>query len=101
MADLIVTFGRGLSAPPVMDGNPRRTEVVTIGGSAEETTLTATQTENIVDLYAGADCWVEIGAAPEAAVPNTDGETSSGFIATGERMQFKISTGEKVSVIAA
>lgn len=99
MADLIVTFGRALSAPPVMDGNPRRTEVVAIGGSSAETSLTATEHENAVKVYAEADCWVAVGV--EAAVPDTNGLTESGFLKEGDLDYLKIAPGEKVSVVSA
>lgn len=104
MADVIVTFGRALGNPPVMQGNPRRTVTLTISGTAATTSIAAgdvagNRGENIVDLLAGADCWVEIGPDPTAAAPSSAPENRSWPMKSGERMQMNVDEGDKVSII--
>lgn len=109
MADLIVTFGRASGDPPVMYGSGRRTEVLAIAASATDPVVTAMssddspghRSENVVDLYAGADCWVEIGVDPVAAVPDAPPANKSFFMKSGDRHQAYLRSGEKVSVVAA
>ncbi len=103
MALLIVTFGRVRDgSAPVMDGEPVRTDKLTIAAEVTDPVLSAASIagEDIADLHAGADCWVELGASPDATDPGS-GLSDSHFMASGERRQFKIRVGTKVSVIAA
>lgn len=104
MADVIVTFGRASGSPPVMQGKGRRTEVLTLSGSAATTTLSASTAgsrgENIVDILALGDCWVEIGPNPAAAAPGSPPANKSWPMSDGDRMQFDVDDNDKVSVIA-
>lgn len=104
MADLIVTFGRGIGNPPVLYGAHRRSESIAIGGSATLSDLVCDpgsfNMENIADLYAGANCWVQIGSSPTAEPTGTDPYTQGFYMASGERMQFAIVKGDRVSVIS-
>lgn len=106
MANLIVSFttafpygGRAVSVPLEV-GNSVRTEQVPIEASASygvETSSAALEGELVVSLRAGADCWFKIAADPQVSV----GDAAARFLASGERMQLWIKTGEKVGVIAA
>ncbi len=102
MAFLIVTFGRVRDgSAPVMDGAPMRTEKLEIAAAETDAVVSgaAESGEDIADLRAGADCWVEIGETPDAADPGS-GVGDSFFMASGERRQFKIRHGSSVSVVA-
>lgn len=103
MADLIVTFGKASGDPPVMQGRGRRTEVLTISGSSDTTTMAAGTSghrgENIADLLALGDCWVEIGTTPDAVEPGAAPANKSWPMQEGERMQMDLDDGDKVSVI--
>lgn len=105
MAELIVTFGHGIGNPPVLVGANRRSESITIGGSHTESDMVCDSgsfhQENIADIYAGANCWVQIGSNPAAEPTGTDPYTSGFYMASGERIQVMISKGDKVSVIQA
>ena len=102
---LIVTFGTVFPASdpqhvhaPVMVGNAARTERIVMASASVGSTpglLACVAGENIVDIYAQADCWIQIAAVP---VAETEGATSR-FMASGERMQFWIETGHKVAGI--
>ena len=108
MSDLIVSFVRistsqiGL-AVPVEVGGSSRTEAIAIGASSERSTYSAASGEAVVDVLAGADCWVEVGANPTAAAvaSNTagNGTGTSRKMLSGERMQFTVAAGDKVAVI--
>lgn len=106
MANLIVTFCRAAGA--VMDGNPWRTEKLDIAAPSSDPVVTemaagsdpGSHQENIADLYAEAACWVHIAAEPDAVDPDSIVGWSK-FIRAGERMQFAIRRGERVSVVAA
>lgn len=104
MSDLKVTFGRGVGNPPVLVGANRRSEAMTISGTAELGDLVCDSGsfhgENIADLYAEANCWVQIGPSPTAEAPGTDPYGNSFFMATGERIQVLIAKGDRVSVIS-
>ncbi len=101
MADLVVVFTKAIkSAPtvlivPLEIGSETDTEVVSIGTSSDETTKVAADGRDIVDILAGADCWIAIGANPTAV------EGSGRMMLEGERLQFTVSAGDKVAVIAA
>ena len=107
MADLVCTFTRAHPKHPVQVAGTSRTERLTISeGSdgAELGTLTAAaiagdEGEHILSLYAGADCWVDVGLAPEAESPSPGG--SSRFMAEGERLELWVEYGHKVSVVGA
>lgn len=102
MADLIVTFGRIVG--PVMGGRNCRTEAMLITSPAEVSDMVCDPSdnfnENVADLLAGADCWVEIGASPVAAAPGSDPSDSFKML-SGERVQRSIVKGDRVSVISA
>lgn len=107
MAFLEVTFGRGLGSPPVMAGRGRRSERLTIDEAATDPNVSVMicdtggkEAENIADLVAGADCFVSIGPSPDAEVPAAPG-SESWFMKSGERLQFAIRAGDRVSVVAA
>jgi hypothetical protein len=108
MAFLEVTFGRGLGSPPVMVGRGRRTERLTIDEAATDNPPVTEmvcdtggrESENIADLVAGADCYVSIGPDPDAEVPAA-ANSESWFMKSGERLQFAIRAGDRVSVVAA
>lgn len=83
---------------PVQVGRSARSERIvpqSASGGNTQGALTASASENVVDIYAQADCWFQIGAAP---VAEAEGATSR-FMASGERQQFWVETGDKISVI--
>lgn len=104
MADLIVTFSSVFPAAdsqhsyaPVMRGSKARTESLTMNTTASEQTGTAAQSdEDVVDIYAEADCWVAIGADPDP-----ESSDSRWFMVEGDRIQFGVAAGDHVAVIAA
>lgn len=100
MATLIVTYshinGRNTFNPPVAQGAGVRTETLTIPATG---TLTAA-TEQVVELLADADCWVAIGAAPDAGVA-TDGTAAARKLTAGVPYAFSVAEGDKVAVEAA
>lgn len=104
MSNLIVTFCRALGSPPVIVGRNCRSEAIAIGSSATLGDMVcdagSNHEENVADLYAEADCWVDIATAPIAEIPGTDPWITSFFMATGERTQRTIAKGDRVSVIA-
>lgn len=103
MANLIVTFtrardrGRDLQ---VAVGSAARTEEIEIAAVSTDGPVLgslscAASSEDTVELYAAADCWIAIGAAPEA-------EAGSGrFMKTGAIRELFVAPGDKVSVVAA
>ena len=60
-------------------------------------TLSCADDENIVSLYAAEACWINIGAAPAAAI---NGATSR-FVEAGGRLQFHVEAGQKIAGILA
>lgn len=102
---LIVTFSSvfPVSDPqhvhaPVMVGSKARTERIVVSSATEGSTagsLSCASDECVVDIYATADCWIQIGASPAAEV---EGATSR-FMAAGERAQYWVETGAKVAGI--
>lgn len=105
MANLEVTFGRATDNPPIMIGRNCRSESITIGATSDQGDLICDagsyHGENVADLYAGGNCWVQIGSNPSAEPPGTDPYSESFFMATGERMQKSIAKGDRVAVIQA
>lgn len=103
MADLYVTFGKSYPGQPhtnqasLRHGSSARTEVLEIDTTTAEATSTnsANAGEDIVDLVAGAACWVTIGASPVAV--NQEGW----HLAANERLVLGVDEGDKVSVIEA
>lgn len=93
MSDLIVTFGRRDGA--LEAGANARTEVLVISGSREETDLSAGTADNVVTLYAEADCWIAIGKSP-----NAENGVIRRFLPSSSQKRFSIRTGEVVSVVA-
>lgn len=106
MANLIVSFttafpygGHAVNVPLEV-GNSVRTEQLLIEASASygnPMSAAAVEGELVVSLRAGADCWFKIDEDPVVSV----GDAAARFLASGERMQLWIKTGEKVGVIAA
>lgn len=107
MAYLIVTFGRAGGDVPVMRGANQRTEKLSIDAAttdpAPATEMVAdagsNYGENVVDLIAEAKCWVEIGPDPDAG-DSGSGIGNSFVMLLGERRQYSIAKGDKVSVVA-
>ena len=99
MADLIVTFGRSLGGK-LEYGPDARTELVTIAVDHAETTLETNGAEDVITVYAQADCWVSIGKIPNAE--EADVGANRRFIKEGKERQFASNgAGIKVSVKAA
>lgn len=104
MADLIVSFARAHGTPPLLEANSIRTEILEIAAAVTEavvTELAARKTDNCIDLCAGADCWVAIGADPDAGNPSDSQFQSSFKMKSGERLQIWAEYPSKVSVVAA
>ena len=102
MANLYVTFsrvsGQRYFNAPIADGASARTETIEIPSASDGSaagTLTAAAGETHVEVHAGADCWVAIGATPEAEAGTGD----SRFIPSGATREFAVSEGHKVAVI--
>lgn len=98
MADLYVTFGRSLGTK-LEYGSDSRTEVLSIGGGATDGTLTAARSEDVVTLYAGADCWVAIATNPDPEAANAGANRR--FMKEGWQRQYGIGPGQRVSVTSA
>lgn len=104
MATLNVTFTRGFpnvfttQAGAIAVGSAARAESVTMPGTS---TLQSAGEENVVELTADADCWVAIGASPNAGA-NTSGEREAHFLKSGVPYQYWLDgSGLKVDVEAA
>ena len=102
---LIVTYSSVFSVSdpqhvyaPVMVGSKARTERIVMSSASVGSTagsLSCASDECIVDIYAQADCWVQVGPTP---VAETEGATSR-FMAAGERAQYWVEAGAKVAGI--
>lgn len=106
MATLWVTFGKHIQTPaaPVMDGNQQRSFAMTIpegSDGADASSFAANARENIVKLVADEDCYVEIGSAPDAQVPDDSTGVTGTKLTSGVPEWFAIDAGEKVSVVLA
>jgi hypothetical protein len=107
MSYLIVTFARAGADIPVMRGSNQRTEKVSIDAATTDpspaTNMVADASsnhgENVADLIAEAKCWVEIGPDPDAG-DSGSGIGNSFVMLAGERRQYSINKGDKVSVVA-
>lgn len=101
MSTLIVTFSRIDGShhyiAPVAKGANVRTETITMDGTGA---LSAEAGEGIVELLADADCWVAIGANPDATIA-TDGTGAARKLLSGTHYTFHVSTGDTVAVEAA
>lgn len=102
MANLIVTFTKafpnvaGVEIGNVAIGSEARTEQIALAATDSTAgNLVARRDENIVELWALADCWVKIGAAPVAAV----GEGR--YLAAGSVRDLFVNAGDKVAAIEA
>lgn len=101
MDELIVTFTRAVEDRsalgwfPLPSGRSARTETIEIGAESAAGALVATASESVVWIDAPAECWVAIGAAPEAAAG------SGWHLAAGESRPFGAQAGDKVAVIQA
>jgi len=95
MANLIVTFGRSMGTDREYGGDAR-TEILAIGGGATDGTLVARGSEDIVTLYAEADCWVTIGASPDPEAANVGANRR--FMKLGWDRTFSIGANQRVSV---
>lgn len=98
---LIVTytsaFTRRAVSAPVEIGAMARTQAMTLTASSVAGTLSCADGENIISLYAAEACWINIGAAPVAAV---NGATSR-YVEVGGRLQFHVEVDQKVAGILA
>ena len=116
MSDLFVTYcstkrnrygpSRGDDPKLLLEkGSDVRTEKIAIDTVAETGLLEADQYDDVVSVYAEAAAWFVIGDDDTTTLtpgePESDGVSGSRYIASGERLQFLVSPGEKVAVIAA
>ena len=97
MANLIVTFGKSLGGK-LEYGPDARTELVAIGGGHEESTLESLSSEDVMTVYAEADCWYAIGVNPDAEAAQVGANRR--FLAEGKDRQFTIGRNMRVSVTA-
>lgn len=108
MANLNVTFTKVVPSPepahkvPIAVGNAARSEKINIGSTSTPGTLSTLAGETVVELYAEANCWLQIGSSPVIdRDANSDGDIDGFYMASGERLHRWVSEGEKVAVIAA
>lgn len=104
MADIIVTFSDASRDDDLpVDSGVGRTESVAIGGAAAQTTLTAGSKDNIVNILAGANCWVSIGDPNNNALKNAVASSTAGSnrraMSSGQEKQFHVKQGHAVAVI--
>lgn len=100
MASLIVTFtyvdaSREYDAP-LSKGAAARTETITMPGESTP----AAGNESVVELLADADCWVAIGANPDATIA-TDGTGRARLVKADIPYQFQVEPGDSIAVAAA
>lgn len=106
MANLEVTFTRHVNTPgaPIMDGSKSRKFVLEIAETSDGdalSTFSAAAGENVVRLVAGAACYVDIGVAPEAVIPNSTTGTRGFYLGSSQTLELAVEQGEKIAVIAA
>jgi len=104
MANLVVTFTEGTPTGqlrqdqanfPKFVGSAARSELVLIDSSTTAGALVALATEGFVVIKAGAECHVNVGAAPVAV----DGE--GWHLTADQQIELFVSVGEGVACIAA
>lgn len=107
MASAIITFGKSALGKatfvPLKRGNSARSERIEIEAASGASELSAAAGEDVVKVYAGSDCWVQIGAAPAATAIEVGTETetnTSWFLAEGSFDEFTVEVGDKVAVVA-
>lgn len=98
MANLIVTFGKSLGGK-LEYGADARTEELEITGGHTETGLVASGAEDVVTLYAQADCWVVLASNPDAEA--ADVGANRRFMKEGWQRQFAATSGMKVATTSA
>lgn len=98
MANLIVTFGKSLGGK-LEYGSDARTEELEITGGHTETTLAANGSEDVITLYAQADCWVVLANNPDAEAANVGANRR--FMKEGWQRQFAAAFGMKVATTSA
>jgi hypothetical protein len=109
MPNLYITFGPAIGNPQLMIASSQRSAVMQIAPTGQPqpalppvmSTLTAQDSDMVIDLYTDCDCWVDIGPDPKAGIPGTAGRISSFFMGRGERVRKRIDSGDKVSAVAA
>ncbi len=82
---------------PLEVGAKARSEQITLGATTLASSASAAADENVLDVYAAEACWIQIGAAPVAAVAGA----TCRFVAAGERLQFFVEPGQKLAGILA
>ncbi|MEK9752498.1 MAG: hypothetical protein VW338_04705 [Rhodospirillaceae bacterium] len=108
MATLYVNFSRAALGEetfvPVPYGPAARSEMIDIGGTSEVGDISAAAGEDVIEVYADTDCWIQIGAAPVA----TAGELGSApqvndcrFLPASTFREYAVDPGHKIAVIAA
>ena len=104
MAKLVVTFTKGYGSGEadssranyqVARGDSARTDLITIGAAHAESTKSAADDDDFVQLEAGAECYVKVGLNPVAV----DGE--GWHLSAGGIKDLSVEAGYKVSVIVA
>lgn len=102
MSTLTVTFTTAFPSPPravsapVAVGSAARTEDITMPGSGS---LSAAAGDTIVELTADADCWVAIGANPDASAAS-DGTRAAHKLISGVTVSYWVEAGDSVAVAA-
>lgn len=98
MANLKVTFGRSLGGK-LEYGPDARTEEIEITGGHTEGTLMMGAAEDVITLYAEADCWVVIAQNPDAEAANVGANRR--FMKEGWQRQFGGNANIKVATTSA
>lgn len=99
MADVIVTFGRVNDKGNLELGRQARTEVLTIGASAAQTSIAAGSGDNVVTILALGDCWVAIDSHAADDVASSATGTKRRAMRSNTDRQFAVTAGDKVAVI--
>jgi len=86
-------------------GSDCRTEPIALGAVSETGLLEASESDQVVSIYAEAAAWFVIGdddtTTLTASEPESEGVTTSRYIAAGERLQYLVLPGEKVAAVSA
>jgi hypothetical protein len=100
MARLVIEFTSASPDPmrinTIERGDRCRLEIIDLATTEDGVSGAAAGEENVIDLFAEAACWVQIGEDPEAVA---EGENCR-FLNEGERRQFEVSPGQRVAAIA-
>lgn len=108
MAIVHVTFGRTASTggqyTPLEQGRAS-TETLTPESIAEQTSIEASPSENVVTIYSDADVWIAVGSPNNNALLAmlADGDPGSGrrFLPAGAQRQFACQEGDAVAAVEA